>query len=439
MDEPLLALTRRGRSAPPPGPAPEAIATDNMRQLIQLRWLAVIGQLVTILFVRFELDVSLPTGPLLQVVAALALANLAGALALRHHRVTDTEFLFALLFDVGMLTAQLYLTGGAGNPFIALYLVQVVLGAILLRAGSAWVLVAATIGCYTFLTARHLPLRFPPGLVHDVADLYTLGSWLSYALVALLLVMFITRISRNLRAREGYLADMRQHATEEDNLVRMGLFASGAAHELGTPLASLSVILSDWQRMPQLASDPELLGELREMQAEVQRCKSIVTDILHSAGQPRSETMGPVDARTFVTDIAEAWRATHPAVTLEYDGGMPGGAALVADPALRQAVWNLLENAAEVSPQGVHLTARREAEMLVLTVRDHGPGFPPAVLQNLGQPYQSSKGAGHGLGLFLVATVARRLGGGIEAGNLPQGGAAVSLRIPLAPVHAAAS
>lgn len=435
METPLLALTRRPRSAPLPGSAPDAIATDNMSQLIQLRWLAVIGQFMTIIIVRYGLGVTLPTMALLAVVALLALVNLVGALLLGRHRVSDNEFLLALLFDVSMLTAQLYLSGGAENPFIALYLVQVVLGAILLKPAHIWVLVVATACCYAFLSYRHQPLLFPLGLVQGTADLYTLGNWLSFALVAMLLVMFIARISRNLRSRDAYLADMRQHAAEEDNIVRMGLFASGAAHELGTPLASLSVILSDWQRMPKLASDPELIGELREMQAEVQRCKSIVTDILHSAGEPRSEAMGSIDARAFVEDLAQAWGAVHPTVPLEIGCEGMQGIAVVADPALRQAVWNLLENAADASPKHVGLAATREDDTLVLTVRDHGPGFSPTALQHFGQPHRSSKGEGHGLGLFLVVTVARRLGGRVETTIHPQGGCEVRLFVPLAPVH----
>ncbi|MFC0408091.1 ATP-binding protein [Roseomonas elaeocarpi] len=435
MDRPLLALTRRWRPAPLPGAAPEAIATDNMRQLIQLRWLAVVGQFATIMVVRFGLGVALPTRELLAVVGVLALTNLVSEVALGRHRITNVEFLLALLFDVALLTIQLYFSGGASNPFIALYLVQVVLGAILLRTWLVWVLATVTAGCYALLTVHYRRLVFPEGAVHDEATLHALGQWLSFMLVATLLVMFMARISSNLRARDAYLADMNRHAAEEDNIVRMGLFASGAAHELGTPLASLSVILSDWQRMPRLAGDPELLGELREMQAEVQRCKSIVTDILHSAGEPRSEAMGIVDAQSFVEELAEGWRAAHPAVTLDLSAEAIEDSAVMADPALRQAVWNLLENAADVSPQLVHLAATQDGEMLVLAVRDHGPGFAPAMLRHFGQLHRSSKGEGHGVGLFLVVTVARRLGGRVETTNLSQGGAEVRLFVPLAPAH----
>lgn len=141
MDTPLLALTRRRVD---PGPSPEITATRNMRQLIQLRWLAVGGQLLTILAVHFGLGVPLPIGPMLAVVALLALANLVITLLLPRHRVTNIEIMLALLFDIGALTAQLHWSGGATNPFISLYLLQVVLGAILLEMWSAWVLVVVT-------------------------------------------------------------------------------------------------------------------------------------------------------------------------------------------------------------------------------------------------------------------------------------------------------
>jgi two-component system sensor histidine kinase RegB len=127
----------------------------------------------------------------------------------------------------------------------------------------------------------------------------------------------------------------------------------------------------------------------------------------------------------------EAWRAAHPAMPLECRSIGISGVAVVADLALRQAVWNLLENAAEVSPRLLHLSATLQDGMLVLAVRDHGPGIPAAVLAHFGQPTESMKGEGHGLGLFLVATVMRRLGGRVEPVNLALGGAEVRLFVPI--------
>lgn len=426
METPILALTRRQSQSPDEDAGPE-----TMRQLVQLRWIAVAGQVLTILAVHFGLGVPLPVGPMLGVAGLLALVNLVGTATLPRRRVTNIEIMLALFIDIGSLTAQLYFSGGAANPFISFYLLQVVLGAILLEVWSAWVLVAVTSLCFAGLTLSSVPLVFPPGLLADSADLYAWGAWISFALTAMLLGLFVTRITRNLRARDRYLADLRQHAAEEDGIVRMGLFASGAAHELGTPLASLSVILSDWRRMP-LAHDPELAGELDEMQAEVERCKAIVTDILHSAGEPRVEAMGSTVARTFLDEVVSAWRPTHAGVPLDYACEALAGAAVVAGASLRQAIWNLLDNAAEASPRGIALTATRSAGDLVIAVTDRGRGFAEGQLATVGRPYQSSKGAGHGMGLFLAANVARRSGGRLEATNRPEGGAAVTLILPLA-------
>lgn len=431
MEAPLLALTRRRATLS--GGAAESVAADNMRQLAQLRWLAVVGQTVTILIVHFGLGVALPIGWMLGAVLLLALANLAAWLALPRHRVRNIEIMLALLLDMGTLTFQLYLSGGATNPFIFLYLLQVVLGAILLSPMLAAVLVTATGLCYGWLTIRYVPIVLPRSLITDSADLFAIGRWISFVLVAGLLVLFITRISRNLRAREAHLADLRQHAAEEEGIVRMGLFASGAAHELGTPLGSLAVILADWRRMPAVAEDASLAGDVADMQAEVERCKTIVSDILHSAGQPRSEPLEVMAASTFVELVAESWETTHPHIPFTCDTEAAEAAVILVAPALRQALWNMLDNAAEASPNGVALTAELEGDAVAIAVADQGPGFAPGALATVGRLYQSTKGAGHGLGLFLATNVARQLGGRLEARNLDGGGAEVRLVLPIAP------
>lgn len=424
METPLLALTRKRSDA-----APES-AADNMRQLTQLRWIAVAGQAGTILFAHFGLGVALPVGWMLGAVALLAAANLGAWLALPRHRVRNVEIMLALLFDMAVLTFQLYLSGGATNPFISLYLLQVVLGAILLPTSLAAILAMATAVSYAGLTLRSVPLALPNSLIAESADLFAIGRWIGFVLVAGLLVLFITRISRNLRAREAYLADLRQRAAEEEGIVRMGLFASGAAHELGTPLGSLAVILADWRRMPAVMRDPDLATDVADMQAEIQRCKAIVSDVLHSAGQPRSEALESAVLGDFVEAVLDAWHDANPNITVARDIG--GSAAIAADPALRQAIWTMLDNAAEVSPEDVQLEARAAGDLAIIAVRDRGPGFGPDALAAVGKLYQSTKGAGHGLGLFLATNVARGLGGRLEASNIENGGAEVRLVLPLA-------
>ena len=430
MDQPLLALTRRPGILP--GRSPKEAAVENMRQLVQLRWIAVVGQLAAILLSHFGLGIVLPLVPMLAVVALLALANILFTLTLGRLWIVRGELMLALLLDMAALTTQLYLSGGATNPFISLLLLQVVLGAILLRAAMVWPLVAAALLSWAFLNVRHLPLRLPANLWDLSTDLRIVGEWISFAMVAVLLVLFITRISRNLRARDAYVAELAHRAAEEDGIVRMGLFASGAAHELGTPLSSLSVLIADWQRNPVLIADAQIGEELGDAQSELQRCKQIVSNILHSAGQSRGEAMASVAAREMLEEVAAAWQALHPGAALTSDVDRLDGATVAADPALRQAIWSLLENAAEESAGGITLTGTVADGKVVITVSDHGSGFSEEQLGKVGQLYQSSKGPGHGLGLFLATNVARRLGGSLQAANRVDGGAEVRLLLPLA-------
>jgi two-component system sensor histidine kinase RegB len=338
-----------------------------------------------------------------------------------------------LMLDVIALTVQLYLSGGATNPFISLYLLQVTLGAVLLDAWSTWAIVAVTCISFGGLTVLYRPLALPPQLYGNLFNLHIAGMLVCFALDAALIVVFMTRIARNLRERDARLAALKQHAAEEDHIVRMGLLASGAAHELGTPLSSLSVILSDWRRMPALTRDPDRLQEIDEMQAELQRCKSIVTGILLSAGEARGEAPGVTTVNKFLDELVQEWRVARSVKTLSYENRFGTDLAVVSDSALKHVIFNVLDNAFEASPLWVSLTAERDGDTLVLRVRDMGPGFAPQMLAQLGKPYHSSKGRlGGGLGVFLVVNAVRKLGGSVSAGNRPQGGAVVILNLPLA-------
>ncbi|HEY4250982.1 MAG TPA: sensor histidine kinase, partial [Roseomonas sp.] len=239
----------------------------NMQLLIQLRWIAVAGQVATIATVQLALGARLPLLAMGVIAGGLLLLNLASLVWLRRAQVGHDALLVALMLDVAALTTQLYLSGGAANPFTSLYLLQVTLAAVLLEAWATWAVVATACAGFLSLTISSRPLLLP----HHDAELFSLhiaGMLIGFVLNALLLVIFVTRVGRNLRERDARLAALKQHAAEEDHIVRMGLLASGAAHEHGTPLGTLSVTLHDWQNMPQFKSDPELMQELGELQHE---------------------------------------------------------------------------------------------------------------------------------------------------------------------------
>ncbi|MEB0140228.1 MULTISPECIES: ATP-binding protein [unclassified Undibacterium] len=404
----------------------------NMLQLIHLRWIAVFGQMSTIALVTLGFGMQLPLLPLLYVLAALITFNIGSHL--RWHEevsVSNRELFLAMLVDVAILTAQLYLCGGTSNPFAFLYLLQIILGAMLLQARSTWLIVVITSACLFALSFFNVPLQWPAGQFNSVSELYRDGMIICFVLNAALLVFFLTRISANLRSRDAELAMLQQQAIAEEHIVRMGLLASGAAHELGTPLATLAVILGDWRRMPSLNQDPELLEEISEMQRQIQRCKSIVSGVLLSAGEARGESALKTTLHTFVREVVEEFRATRPVLEFYFDNQIVDDLPMVSDSVLKQMICNLLDNALEASPSWVALAVACLNGQLQIVVSDHGAGFASTILDTLGQPYQSTKGRpGSGLGIFFVVNVVRKLGGTIEARN-GTAGAIVTILLPL--------
>lgn len=413
----------------------EQAGRSNLMQLVQLRWLAVAGQLLTVLAVHYGLQIRLPLLSMLSLLAALSLFNLASwlrASVARH--VHQHELLAGLLMDLAVLTGLLALSGGINNPFLFIYLPQVAVGALLLRSSHVWALVVADCVAIMLLAQWHWPLAWPDAPVQRLSLHYVGGLLLCFALCASLLVLAIGRFGRNLRRRDARLAALRQRAAEEDHIVRMGLLASGAAHELGTPLATLSVILGDWAHMTPVTSEPELRHDLQQMQAQVQRCKAIISGILMSAGDSRGDAPAATLLHEFLADVADDWCRRHGLASLDLRLDDLPDVPIVADTGLRQMITNVLDNALEAAPgQQPQLRALCNDGTLQLQVTDSGPGFSAATLAGLGRPYNSSKARpGSGLGLFLSVNVARKLGGNLEARNPLGGGAQVSISLPLA-------
>ena len=214
------------------------------------------------MFVNYFLEISLPLTQMFLVLAALSLISF---FSFFRKNISEKTIFIELVFDVVALTAQLYFSGGASNPFISLFLLQVIIGAILLRPIYAWLIAALTIACYVWLGSvdqQHL---------HHF-HLHLQGMLISYVLAAILLLIFITRISKNLRQR--------------DEMIRMAMLATSAAHELGTPLSTISVIVGDWKKMN---LDKNLLKDVSLIESQLDRCKKIISSILADSGSKRVE------------------------------------------------------------------------------------------------------------------------------------------------------
>ena len=258
------------------------------------------------------------------------------------------------------MLAALPFSGGATNPVHILFLLQIVIGAVILepRWSLDWSRVNACL-CMLLLTFAHVPLNCPPATAAEPFDLYLLGQpVLLCRWSAVLLVVFVVRLDRNRRESDRRWRRCASRPAEEDHIIRMGLLASGAAHELGTPLSSLSVILGDWGRIcPRLRPTPISARDLADMQRELQRCKTIVSGILMSAGELRGEDP-QVDQRAHVPRrIVAEWQIAHARrVALRETGFGEDAADRGSDPGAQQVIGNVIDNAVEVSPESVHVS-----------------------------------------------------------------------------------
>lgn len=417
----------------PSAPLP-AITAINLRRLIVLRGITLAGQLLAVWAAVTSLHMALPLRPLITIIAAMALLNLLTWLRIqRPSPVGEIELFVHLTLDVAALTALLYFSGGSTNPFVILYLLPLALTAAALPAAYAWVMAAVSISCYTLLMFFYVPL--PHGHIGHENDfgLHVLGMWLGFVLSALLIAWFAARMAETRRSRDRLWAQMREDELRNERIIALGTLAAGAAHELGTPLSTMAVLTGE---MEQESGVPTSMREnLRILREQIDRCQSILSTLSASAGAPRAEGGGRLPLEQYLGDIISQWQARRRGISVQrrFEGSRPSP-EIVAEQTLSQAIVNILNNAADASPERVEITARWNEHELDLEVCDRGAGLAPDAVHAAGQPFFTTKAPGHGLGLglFLAHATLRRFGGSVQLYNREGGGVCTQLALPLA-------
>ena len=417
----------------------EDYSAVNLRRLLVLRAVAVLGQVAAIGVAAIALKLTLPLRPLGAVLAAAALFNVVSWARFRASRtVNRAEFFVQLLFDAAALTLLLYFTGGSTNPFVSLLLLPLVTAAATLPAAYTWVMAAVTVACYTVLMFFYVPLPAAMDQGHGF-DLHIWGMWVGFFLSAGLIAYFVVKMGDTLRARDRALAQAREETLHAERLLALGTLAAGTAHEFGTPLATMAVLAKELQR--DHAAMPALAAKLQVLRDQIERCKHILATMSASAGQLQAAGGGGVLLNHYLEQTLAEWRATRPGVQLQSrcEGPRPV-ARIVAEQTLTQALLNILNNAADASPHCVEVEALWSERELTIEVRDRGQGVTPEVESQAGQPFFSTKapGQGLGLGLFLAHTTISRLGGSVRLFNRDGGGACTRVILPLSPLLAAA-
>jgi two-component system, sensor histidine kinase RegB len=397
--------------------------------LWRLRWVSLFGQLLTLAFSTWALGLSPPIVLLLGLVALGGLSNLwLWKQARTGERGSELLVASALLADTLILTALLAFTGGASNPFSVLYLVQVTWAAVILGPRWAWVLVGMSAAGYGLLFL----LPGPSGHAgHEHFPLHLQGMWLAFAVTASMIATFVARLSQELRQREAEVAALQKQAALNDKLASLSTLAAGAAHELGTPLATIALAAGELVRATEalgggIAEDAALI------RSEVQRCRQILMAMAAEAGEMQGEAFEPVSASSLLEAVRLALpEAEARRLKVEVDPAL--GALRLPRNALQQVLQSLVRNSFDASAEQVVLRLRGNGAHYRFEVEDRGSGMAPEVLARAGEPFFTTKppGKGMGLGLFLARAVTERLGGSMSLSSLPAQGTKVTLELPL--------
>ncbi len=406
-------------------------SSSNLKRLALLRGLMLLAELLAVLGANFIAGIPLPLPPLFIIFSLMAIAvpwtwRRANCGAI----ISPREFFLQLCIDVAALAAVLYFTGGATNPFAWLFLIPLIIAATVLSAPAVWLMAALTTLCYSLLFFFYRPLGNDAHIHHDQAfSQHIFGMWFGFALSAALIAWFVVGISNSLRQRDKLLAQAREQALRDEQLVALGTLATGAAHELGTPLSTMAVITRELERSDVPESTEHKLKILR---SQIDRCKQALSVISASAGELRAESGGLVPVHTWLQRIVETWKAQRPDRSVAVDfPSLPTNAAIIDEQTLQQSIVNLLNNAADASDKEIDMSARWDERHLTIEILDRGAGLHPNASATLGEQQTSNKENGMGLGLLLTHATLQRLGGDIVLFDRQGGGTCTRVRIPL--------
>ena len=405
----------------------------NLRRLSAMRWFAVAGQLAAIAAARPLLDIDLPLAPMLLIVALLAAFNVASLLRLRRPApVTDAELFAQLGVDITALSVLLFFGGGAANPFVTLYLPPITIAAAVLPSRYAWAVAGMSIAAYSLLVFINVPLALPDA--ERATRLHLAGMWLIFVASTALITWFVARMTAAIRSRDRELAAAREESLRNERVIALGSLAAGAAHELGTPLATMAVIAGEMARRPEAA--PDMREDLALLREQIDHCKSIITGLAERAGQTRAEGGRAIGIDRWLEEVIARWRRLRPHAEAKVSLRGTAAARVVGEATLEQALLNLFNNAADASPASVEIEAEWDAQSLRVEVRDRGAGIDGKVLENAGRAFVTTRAAGAGIGLFLAHAAVERLGGRIVLANREGGGAVTRIELPLGRIMA---
>ena len=401
-----------------------------MRLLVTLRWLAVVGQAITVALAVGPLGVALPLAPLGAGISALGAFNVYAAWRSRRAPDPSSSELFAhALVDIGLLTWMIAWSGGIENPFSSLFLLPLALSILTLPARWVWATALASVAgyCISAVLGRELP--HVHGLMNDAFSLHKLGMLVNFLISAVVILIFFARMAAAGRHNQRELARLQEQFARNEGIVSLATHAASVAHELNTPLGTLTLMVDD---LVEDAASPREREDFATIKALLQVCRDRVREL---AAPADSLADGRPAASVDLERVIERWQLIRPAIELRRSGSVKGYGKV--DPAVGHLLQVLLNNAADAGEQGglprVDLQLSVEGDRLRGEIRDYGVGFEKAQPVLPGTLFKTSKPDGLGIGLALSHATVERLGGELSMQSTVEGrGVRVAFSLPVA-------
>ncbi len=437
------------------GPAGDASGRVRLQTLVILRWLAIAGQLTAVLFANLVMDFPLPLGLCLAVIAASAWLNV--FLTLRYRstmRLPEWQAAVYFAIDLAQLAVLLFLTGGLQNPFALLFMAPVTISATTLSLRSTGLLLMQAFVYVTLLAWFHLPLPWYPGEEVGLPPLFVTGHWIALLLGLGFIAAYAWRISQESRRMSAALSATQAVLARAQRLSALDGLAAAAAHELGTPLGTISLVSKELMRGGM--SEAEMKEDLALLNSQAERCKEILSR-LSRRPEDGDAIYSRLPLKALLDEVTRPHRDMDVGFRMEVVAQTEGAAEpeIWRRPEILYGLGNFIENAADFARSEVAISAYYDPNRIVVTIIDDGPGFAPDVIEKLGEPYVTTRprrsagkrGApaaadaheGMGLGFFIGKTLLERTGATVAIANRHDAkpGAEVTITWPRRAIEAA--
>jgi two-component system sensor histidine kinase RegB len=388
---------------------------------------------------------TVPATPMTLVFIGIFISVSLGAWRLSSVRVVSTTELFAhLMIDVLFLVMVLLSVGGASNPLISYLLVLLAVGATFLTRIQANLFALGCIAVYTVFILADLRSDNENNDPMMSFQLHLVGMWAIFVVCAILISVFVTRMASQIRERELTLAKSRENEIRNEQLVAIGTLAAGTAHALGTPLSTMSVLLTEMEKLSATdVGNEQLKEDISILRQQVQRCKHSLNQLTSYYNKEFDATEDDVTLSEFIDSIKDYVTNMHPAANIVFTiDEAAQSISIPRDPNINHALINIIENgikAASSQTQVIFRVMEEPAGTVEIAVQDDGPGVPDEVMERMGEPFNSTREDSMGLGIYLANATLQKTGGSIEMFNRKTGGAQTVIRLPVSPTDGTAA